>query len=125
RVALAAQEGGLDAAVESFKANPTPNLILVESRQAGDDLTAGLERLAEVCDAATRVIVLGHVNDVLLYRELIRTGVSEYIVLPATPRTVVSAIEELFTGEGAGRVGRSVAFIAAKGGAGSSSLAHN
>ena len=43
-----------------------------------------LEKLAEVCDASTRVVVLGHVNDVLLYRELIRSGISEYIVLPAT-----------------------------------------
>ena len=43
-----------------------------------------LDRLAEVCDASTRLIVLGHVNDVLLYRELIRSGVSEYLVLPTS-----------------------------------------
>src|SRR5690606_37022980 len=75
--------------------------------------------------ATTRVIVLGHVNDVLLYRELIRSGVSEYIVLPASAPTIVSAITELFAADGAAPIGRTVGFISAKGGAGGSTIAHN
>jgi pilus assembly protein CpaE len=125
KVALTTHNGGLDAAIETYKSNPTPNLIIVETTLTSDVLLAGLARLAEVCDAATRLIVLGHVNDVLLYRELIRSGVSEYIVLPATAPVIVSAIGELFVAEGAAPIGRSVGFISAKGGAGSSTIAHN
>jgi pilus assembly protein CpaE len=125
KVALTTHNGGLEGAIETYKSNPTPNLILVETSLPTEEIPGALERLAEVCDAATRLIVLGHVNDVLLYRELIRSGVSEYIVLPASAQTVVSAVTELFAAEGAAPIGRTVGFIAAKGGSGSSTVAHN
>jgi pilus assembly protein CpaE len=69
--------------------------------------------------------VLGHVNDVVLYRELVRFGVSEYLVLPTKPVVIVDAISELFAAEGAAPIGRTVAFVAAKGGSGASTVAHN
>src|SRR6187402_397685 len=125
KVALTTHNGGLEAAIETYKSNPTPNLILVETSLQTDRIPAALERLAEVCDATTRLIVLGHVNDVVLYRELIRSGVSEYIVLPTTAQSIVSAITELFAAEGAAPIGRTVGFVSAKGGAGGSTIAHN
>lgn len=125
KVALTTHNGGLEGAVETYRANPTPNLIIVETSLPTDEIPGALERLAEVCDANTRLIVLGHVNDVLLYRELIRSGVSEYIVLPATGQTIISAITELFAAEGAAPIGRTIGFVSAKGGAGGSTVAHN
>ncbi|HWA20122.1 MAG TPA: AAA family ATPase [Devosia sp.] len=125
KVALTTHNGGLDGAVESYKSNPTPNLILVETSLPPAEIPAALERLAEVCDASTRLIVLGHVNDVMLYRELIRSGVSEYIVLPTSAQAIVNAIAELFASEGAAPIGRTIAFIGAKGGTGASTVAHN
>jgi pilus assembly protein CpaE len=125
KVALTTHNGGLDGAVETYSSNPTPNLILVETTLPPEQIPAALERLAEVCDATTRLIVLGHVNDVVLYRELIRSGVSEYIVLPASAPTIVSAITELFAAEGAAPIGRTIAFVSAKGGAGGSTVSHN
>jgi pilus assembly protein CpaE len=125
KVALTTHNGGLEGAIETYKSNPTPNLILVETSLPPDEIPSALERLAEVCDATTRLIVLGHVNDVVLYRELIRSGVSEYIVLPTNAQMIVNAITELFAAEGAAPIGRTVGFISAKGGAGASTIAHN
>jgi pilus assembly protein CpaE len=125
KVALTTQNGGLEGAVESYKSNPTPNLIIVETSLPTEDIPHALDRLAEVCDASTRLIVLGHVNDVLLYRELIRSGVSEYLVLPTTAHAIVNAISDLFAAEGAAPIGRTVGFISAKGGAGASTISHN
>jgi pilus assembly protein CpaE len=125
KVALTTHNGGLDGAIETYRSNPTPNLILVETSLPTDEIPHALERLAEVCDATTRLIVLGHVNDVLLYRELIRSGVSEYIVLPTSAHTIVSAITELFAAEGAAPIGRTIGFVSAKGGAGASTISHN
>ncbi|HEY4199255.1 MAG TPA: AAA family ATPase [Devosiaceae bacterium] len=125
KVALTTHNGGIDGAIETYRSNPTPNLIIVETSAQRDELLAALGRLAEVCDATTRLIVLGHVNDVVLYRELIRSGVSEYLVLPSTAQAIVSIITELFVAEGAAPIGRTVAFVSAKGGAGSSTVAHN
>src|SRR5687768_3461970 len=67
KVALTTHNGGLEGAVETYKSNPTPNLIIVETSLQPEEIPGALERLAEVCDASTRLIVLGHVNDVLLY----------------------------------------------------------
>jgi len=125
KVALTTHNGGIDGAVETYKSNPTPNLIIVETTLPPEEVPSAMERLAEVCDATTRVIVLGHVNDVRLYRELIRSGISEYIVLPATAPQIVTAITELFAGEGAAPIGRTIGFVSAKGGAGGSTVAHN
>lgn len=125
KVALTTHNGGIDGAVETYKSNPTPNLIIVETALPPEAIPGALERLAEVCDASTRVIVLGHVNDVLLYRDLIRSGISEYIVLPATAQLIVTAITDLFAGEGAAPIGRTIGFVSAKGGAGGSTVAHN
>ncbi len=125
KVALTTHNGGLEGAIETYRENPTPNLIIVETSLQPEAIPHALERLAEVCDAATRLIVLGHVNDVVLYRELIRSGVSEYIVLPATSQQLVAAITELFATEGAAPIGRTIGFVSAKGGSGGSTIAHN
>jgi pilus assembly protein CpaE len=125
KVALTTHNGGLQGAIETYKANPTPNLIIVETTLPTEEIPGALEALAEVCDAATRLIVLGHVNDVVLYRELIRSGVSEYIVLPTSAQAIVSVITELFAAEGAAPIGRTIGFVSAKGGAGGSTVGHN
>jgi len=125
KAALTTHNGGLEGAIETFKSNPTPNLILVETSLPPAEIPGALERLAEVCDATTRLILLGHVNDVVLYRELIRSGVSEYVVLPTSAPVIVQAITELFAAEGAEPIGRTIGFISAKGGAGASTVAHN
>ena len=74
--------GGVTAAVAHYQESPTPNLILIESSMPRQDVLAELDRLAECCDAGTKVVVVGHYNDVLLYRELLKRGVSEYLVAP-------------------------------------------
>jgi pilus assembly protein CpaE len=84
-----------------------------------------LDILASVCDAGTKVMVIGHVNDVLLYREIMRRGVSEYLMAPIDVLAFIQAMSELFTAPGADPVGRTVAVLGAKGGAGASTLAHN
>jgi pilus assembly protein CpaE len=125
KVALTTHNGGLDGAIETYRSNPTPNLIMVETSLPTAEIPGALARLAEVCDASTRLIVLGHVNDVTLYRELIRSGVSEYVVLPATSQAIVTAITDIFAAEGAAPIGRTIGFVAAKGGAGASTVSHN
>ncbi len=125
KVALSTHNGGIEGAIETYRANPTPNLIIIEAAQDTSTLLNDLERLADVCDATTRVIVLGQANDIQLYRALIRFGVSEYIILPSTPQSVVDSITDLFASEGAAPIGRTIGFVSAKGGAGGSTIAHN
>ncbi len=117
--------GGLTAAAEFYQAAATPNLIVVESKLSPDRLAVELERLAEVCDPGTKVVVIGHTNDVELYRNLIQRGVSEYLVAPIDKMGVIRAISELYIERAAQPLGRTIAFVGGKGGVGSSTVAHN
>ncbi|MBK5959134.1 CtpF protein [Rhodoplanes elegans] len=119
------QMGGMAAATEAYRSSPTPNVILLETDTGGEEILAELDVLAEVCDAATRVIVIGHRNDVGLYRELVRRGISEYLITPVSPVDIVRAVSTLFHAPSAKPVGRIVAVVGAKGGVGASTIAHN
>jgi len=122
---LRIQMGGLTAAAEAYNGAPTPNVIMLESEGRGEDVLAGLDQLAEVCDATTRVIVIGRTNDVKLYRELVRRGVSDYLIAPIGTMQVVRAICGLYSAPDAKPVGRIIAVTGAKGGVGASTIAHN
>ncbi len=122
---LTVQLGGIAAAMEFYHGQVTPNLLIVETRLSGQAALDELDRLAEVCDPATKVIVVGRVNDVELYRELMRRGASEYLVAPLSPLQLIEVISGLYLDPGAKPVGRVIAFVGARGGAGSSSIAHN
>ena len=119
------QMGGATAAVEAYRSSPTPNVIIIEAEARGDDILHRLDQLAEVCDAGTRVIVVGRINDVTLYRELTKRGVSDYLMSPVGTLDVVRSVCGLFTAPEAKAVGRIIAVVGAKGGVGASTIAHN
>lgn len=117
--------GGLPKAVDHFQAAATPNLVIIEALDGGPSLFAQLGELAEVCDPSTKVIVLGRANDIGLYRELVRQGISDYIVRPKSPLQIIKSIAALYIDPAAPPIGKTIAFVGARGGSGSSTLAHN
>ncbi len=119
------QMGGAPGAVEAYRSAPTPNVVILETTGRKGEILGHLDELAEVCDATTKVIVVGQVNDILLYRELMARGVSEYLIGPVGVLAVIRAVSSLYAAEGAKPVGRSIAIIGAKGGVGASTIAHN
>ena len=125
RAHVTMQMGGIAAASQLYQTQPTPNVLVVETHSGRDQLMAELAQLSEVCQANTKVVVIGHVNDVLLYRELIKAGISEYIVAPITAVSFIDLIASLFSDPKSTPLGRIIAFVGAKGGVGSSTIAHN
>jgi pilus assembly protein CpaE len=119
------QLGGIHAAIQVYQTQPTPNLLVLESHASRDQLIVELAQLAEVCQPNTKVMIIGHVNDVLLYRELMRQGISEYLVAPFNQMQFIEAVSNLYRDPGADPLGKIVAFVGVKGGVGSSTLAHN
>jgi len=122
---LKIQMGGIAAAAEAYRNASTPNVVVIESEHRHEELLAGLDQLAEVCDAGTRVIVVGRANDILLYRELVRRGISDYLISPIGVLDVIRAVSSLFGAPDAKPVGRTIAVVGAKGGVGASTIAHN
>lgn len=125
RAAVTTHNGGIAAAVETYQSSSTPNLVIIETLVGPDEILAELGRLAEVCDPETRVVVIGGHNDVLLYRDLMRNGVSDYLVTPFDKDTIINSISELFVSPESGPIGRTIGFFGAKGGVGASTISHN
>jgi pilus assembly protein CpaE len=122
---LTVHMGGLAKAIDHFQSASTPNLVIIETLDAGAELFAQLGELAEVCDPSTKVILIGRANDIALYRELMRQGISDYIVRPQSPLQLIKSIAGLYVDPSAPPIGKTIAFVGARGGAGSSTLAHN
>ncbi len=117
--------GGIQAAIQVFHQQQTPEVLFVECSRSREEVMNELGALAQVCDPSTKVIVIGHLNDVILYRDLIRAGVSEYLVAPVNEMQIIEAVSNLYADPEASPIGHTIAFVGSKGGVGSSTIAHN
>ena len=117
--------GGVEAALARLAAEPSPDLLILDTELSAQDLLRSLERLAEVVEAKCKVMIVGGTNDIALYRKLMQMGVSEYLVAPLEPVPLIRSIGALYTDPDKPFAGRVAAFLGARGGVGASSLAHN
>ena len=85
RAEINVEQGGIDAAIARFSAQASPNLLIIDTQVQGQAMLHGLDRLAQVIEEGTKVVIVGAVNDSRLFRELMARGVSEYIVPPIQP----------------------------------------
>ena len=119
------QMGGILGAAQFYTQEATPNVVIVESHGDRARVMAELGQFAEVCGPNTKVLVVGHVNDIILYRELMKNHISDYIVAPFTSIQIIESIAGIYNDPKSAPLGRVVAFVGAKGGVGSSTIAHN
>ena len=80
-------KGGLRNAVQSLSISASPNILMVDLSESGDPLS-DINALAEVCEPGTVVIAVGQVNDVRLYRDLLASGIHDYLLKPLSPSQV-------------------------------------
>lgn len=125
RASVAVKQGGIAAATAAYRDMPSPNLVVVESQADQATLLEELEALAQECVPGTKVIVIGFSNDITLYRALLDRGVTDYLVAPLDPMSLITAISRSFREADEQKLGRVTAFIGARGGAGSSTVSHN
>ncbi|PWG03281.1 pilus assembly protein CpaE [Sphingosinicella humi] len=83
-------KGGLRNAVQSLSVSASPNILFVDLSESGDPLN-DINALAEVCEPGTVVIAAGQVNDVRLYRDLVASGIQDYLLKPFNPDQVRDA----------------------------------
>ncbi len=74
-------KGGLRNAVQTLSVSASPSILFVDLSESGDPL-ADINALAEVCEPGTVVIAAGQVNDVRLYRDLVASGIQDYLLKP-------------------------------------------
>jgi pilus assembly protein CpaE len=123
-------KGGLRNAVQTLSVSASPNILFVDLSESGDPLH-DINALAEVCEPGTVVIAAGQVNDVRLYRDLVASGIQDYLLKPFSAdqlREALANAQTTLAGPRAGEVAvdqphLSTAFIGVRGGVGASSLA--
>ncbi len=74
-------KGGLRNAVQTLAVSASPHILFVDMSESGDPLN-DINALAEVCEPGTVVIAAGQVNDVRLYRDLVASGIQDYLLKP-------------------------------------------
>ncbi len=122
-------KGGLRNAVQSLSISASPNILMVDLSESGDPLN-DINGLAEVCEPGTVVIAIGQVNDVRLYRDLLASGIHDYLLKPLSPGQVRDALinaQAIFAApkhqDGAGSKPHiSTAVVGTRGGVGASTL---
>ena len=117
--------GGLPAAINRYKVDKTPDLLIVETDSDETILEYEVDALAEVADPGTQLIVVGHKNDISLYQKLLNMGVSNYLVYPVSITSIIQSISDIYREPGKEKIGKVHAVIGAKGGVGASSVAQN
>jgi len=123
-------KGGLRNAVQSLSVSASPQILFVDLSESGDPLN-DINALAEVCEPGTVVIAAGQVNDVRLYRDLVVSGIQDYLLKPLNPDVLREAFTHAqvtlnapkATEAGGERPHCATAFIGARGGVGASTMA--
>jgi pilus assembly protein CpaE len=125
RADITVEHGGIEAAVTRFASQASPNLLILDTLMQGPAMLHTLDRLAQVIEEGTKVVIIGAVNDIALFRELMSRGVSEYIVPPLQPIDLIRTVCGLYVNPDKPFAGRVIAVIGARGGIGASTIAHN
>jgi pilus assembly protein CpaE len=125
RAEISVDQGGIDAAVTRFASQASPNLLILDTLMQGPAMLHSLDRLAQVIEEGTKVVIVGAVNDIALFRELMSRGVSEYIVPPMQPIDLIRTVCGLYVNPDKPFAGRIISVIGARGGIGASTIAHN
>lgn len=120
---ISVRQGGFPAAIDLYGRQRSPDLIIVETTAAEDTLEYQVDSLADLCQATTRLIVVGERNDIQLYRKLLDMGVSAYLVEPVSVATLIASIADIYREPGKDKIGRVTAVLGAKGGVGVSRIA--
>jgi len=123
-------KGGLRNAVQSLSITASPNILMVDLSESGDPLN-DINALAEVCEPGTVVIAVGQVNDVRLYRDLVASGIQDYLLKPLSAGQIRDALlqaQAIFTqpkahDANAAKRHISTAVVGTRGGVGASLLA--
>ncbi len=123
-------KGGLRNAVQTLSVSASPNILLVDLSESGDPLN-DINSLAEVCEPGTVVVAMGQVNDVRLYRDLIVSGLQDYLLKPFSPDQLRDVLSQAQAGLNAPKSDDSqaekphisTAVIGTRGGVGASTIA--
>ena len=124
RVTLEVKGDRIDDAITLYTDSASPNVVVIQTTDTGDDFRNKLATLAEHCAEGTAALVIGPTNDVQLYRALTGIGVSDYLVHPVSLYDMAEALSRSLLSMLGATGSRLIAVVGAKGGVGTTNIAH-
>lgn len=125
------RDGGTQEALEYLADSAPPKVLIVDIGDSSAPLTAMLSLTAAFAED-TRLIGIGTINDINLYREMVGAGITDYLVKPVTEKALAAALcrtEEPVAGPASEqhptKKANRIAVVGSRGGAGASSVAVN
>src|SRR5258707_1808665 len=116
-------EPTLDSALRRVREGANPRILILDLSDSAAPI-AELSAARTVCGTDVKVLALGTVNDVNLYRDLISAGANDYVVKPPSREVLAGMlIKRSATGSGGGGLGEIVAFVGSRGGVGATTAA--
>src|SRR5579862_4546321 len=110
-------EATLDAALRRIHEGSMPRVLVIDLSDSPAPISE-LSAARAVGGAELKILALGTVNDVGLYRDMIAAGATDYLVKPPG-REQLTAIFEKNGGRGnSGGLGQVIAFLGSRGGVG-------
>ena len=126
RSKLDLSEDGIEGAITRYGDGiPTPDMLIVETPSDAEETKEQLGRLSAVTSDKTDVVLIGKVDSIDFYREIMDLGVAHYMVRPISAASILRAVSDVYSGPRAITRGRVIAVFGAKGGVGASTVAHN
>lgn len=122
RINFNVEQGSVQEAGVYYQSNPSPDLLIIQTDTIGESFTDGLGNLAEYCDPETACLIIGPVNDVPLYRQLVQMGISDYLVAPVSGEDLMTTIGDILLEKYGQQDTELIAVIGSKGGIGTTSL---
>ena len=119
-------EGGISAALKQVELG-TPRILLVDVSTTSTPVQ-DVAALAAIMEPGTKLIVVGGMNDVALFRDLLGVGASDYLVKPIDMQHLHTALTEASgakSGQAPAKLGRIAAVIGSRGGLGTTTMAVN
>jgi pilus assembly protein CpaE len=110
----------------------SPKFLLLDLASRRESALDEIDTLAQQCEAGTRVVAIGQINDIQFYRVLTERGVPDYFPMPVIVADVVNAYQRQEAAPGATHANKSTqklgevyGFMSAAGGDGASTAALN
>jgi len=123
RIEVQIASTGIIGAIEKYKYNKSPELIVVEIYDIGGDFIQNLESLSALCAEGTDAIIIGPKNDVKLYRKLMEMGVKDYLVRPVDDDEIIKTVAKLLVDKKGLSGSKLISVIGCKGGVGTTRVA--
>ncbi len=114
----------LNSALRRIRSGAAPRVLLVDLGELAAPI-AEVSAARAVGGADLKLVVLGTVNDVAMFRDLLSAGASDYLVMPSTRETLTSVLEKQLVSAGttADGLGQVIVFIGSRGGVGATTSA--